>query len=350
VAVSVTAQGTGYTSLPTVGFSTSGSTTAATASTTDLTVVSVGSITPGSYSTFPTASIAGNATLGALTAQIASVTISNGGAGSGYTSAPSVTFTGAGGSGTVATSTINILAVTLTYGGGGYSAAPSVTFGGGGTGATATATINPGTVMTPGTSPKTASFGTAGVQASPITEIFTNANTDLLFYGYTGEIVAQNVTGGSISTTTTAAEAGGTSGIVVDNISTSAQASSIYFATLAQTAISGPQTENIASAKSSGSVIFSTNTATVTTQAPHGFTTGESITVAGVTCGSGSCSQSFNGTFTITVTSTTVFTYDISTCLYCGGETANANTGTATGIVSQGTGYAAVKLTQSGLN
>jgi hypothetical protein len=45
------------------------------------------------------------------------------------------------------------------------------------------------------------------------------------------------------------------------------------------------------------------STSTFTTQYPHGFTTGDTVTVAG-----GSIST-FNGSFTITVTSTTAFTY-----------------------------------------
>jgi len=80
-------------------------------------------------------------------------------------------------------------------------------------------------------------------QASPITEILTNDGNDLLFYGYgdnvhnpVGVLAAQNVTiGGGASNPTpyTLPNAnGGSSGIVVDNISTAAQASSIYFATL----------------------------------------------------------------------------------------------------------------------
>lgn len=170
-------------------------------------------------------------------------TIAVNAAGSGYTGAPSVTFSSPSPTGTVnVTATINITNVTVTYGGGGYSPATTVNITGGTTNATATATINPGSVMTPGTSPTTAVVSaTAAVEASPITEIFTNASTDLLFYGYglagsVGDIASQNVTNGSVSAATSVAEPkanGGTSGIAVDNISTQAQASSIYFGTLA---------------------------------------------------------------------------------------------------------------------
>jgi hypothetical protein len=81
---------------------------------------------------------------------IKTLTINSGG--SGYTAAPTVTFTGGGGSGIVATATISggrVTGVTFAndavYGtsrGVGYTAAPAIAFtGGNGTGATATATI-----------------------------------------------------------------------------------------------------------------------------------------------------------------------------------------------------------------
>lgn len=81
---------------------------------------------------------------------VKTVIISNGGAG--YTTAPAVTFTGGGGSGIVATTTVSagrVTAVTFAndavYGvsrGIGYTSAPVIAFsGGGGTGAAATATL-----------------------------------------------------------------------------------------------------------------------------------------------------------------------------------------------------------------
>lgn len=51
------------------------------------------------------------------------------------------------------------------------------------------------------------------------------------------------------------------------------------------------------------SITFSGTTATATTTAAHGLTTGASVTVAGAT------PAAYNGTFSITVTSTTTFTY-----------------------------------------
>lgn len=69
------------------------------------------------------------------------VTVSN--QGSGYTSAPAVSFTGGGGSGAAATATVSggkVTAVTITSTGSGYTSAPTVVFtGGGGTAAAATA-------------------------------------------------------------------------------------------------------------------------------------------------------------------------------------------------------------------
>ncbi len=63
--------------------------------------------------------------------------------GTGYTSAPTVTFVGGGGTGATATATVSggvVTYIALTNAGSGYTSAPVVTFaGGGGTGATATA-------------------------------------------------------------------------------------------------------------------------------------------------------------------------------------------------------------------
>jgi FtsP/CotA-like multicopper oxidase with cupredoxin domain len=74
------------------------------------------------------------------------VTLINGG--SGYTSAPTVGFSGGGGAGALAAASITsvVNAVTVTNGGSGYTAAPIVSItGGGGTGASAIASINPAT-------------------------------------------------------------------------------------------------------------------------------------------------------------------------------------------------------------
>jgi hypothetical protein len=81
--------------------------------------------------------------LDAITGAVDTLTLTNGGAG--YTSAPTVVFTGGGGSGAVANATISggtVTALTIINSGTGYTSAPTVTLiGGGGTGATATATV-----------------------------------------------------------------------------------------------------------------------------------------------------------------------------------------------------------------
>jgi hypothetical protein len=77
--------------------------------------------------------------------------------GSGYTTAPTVTFSGGGGSGASATATLSVSGVTITNGGSGYTTAPTVTFSApaSGTTATGTATITNGvvtgvTILNPG--------------------------------------------------------------------------------------------------------------------------------------------------------------------------------------------------------
>jgi hypothetical protein len=83
----------------------------------------------------------GAATL--ATAGVASLTLTNGG--TGYTTAPTVTISGGGGSGATATATVSggaVTSLTLTAGGSGFSTTPTVSFsGGGGAGAHATAAL-----------------------------------------------------------------------------------------------------------------------------------------------------------------------------------------------------------------
>jgi len=78
----------------------------------------------------------------------ASFTVSVTAPGSGYTTPPTVTFTGGGGTGAAGVATISaggeVTGVTLTNSGRGYTGAPTIGFtGGGGTGATATANFSP---------------------------------------------------------------------------------------------------------------------------------------------------------------------------------------------------------------
>lgn len=75
---------------------------------------------------------------------VAWITVTAGG--SGYTSAPTVSFSGGGGSGATATAYVGsggaVVGIIVTNGGSGYSSTPTVSFsGGGGSGATATATV-----------------------------------------------------------------------------------------------------------------------------------------------------------------------------------------------------------------
>ena len=75
--------------------------------------------------------------------RVGSVTITAGGAS--YTSVPTVTFSGGGGSGATGTAVVSsnaVASITITNKGTGYSSAPTVTFiGGGGTGAVGTAVL-----------------------------------------------------------------------------------------------------------------------------------------------------------------------------------------------------------------
>lgn len=77
------------------------------------------------------------------TQAVSAITVGN--AGTGYTTAPTVTLTGGGGTGATAVATVaggSITKITVTNPGTGYTTAPTVGFsGGGGTGATATASV-----------------------------------------------------------------------------------------------------------------------------------------------------------------------------------------------------------------
>lgn len=98
---------------------------------------------------------------------VAYVTLTNGG--SGYTSQPTVGFTGGGGSGATATALISatgeVTGIRMGAFGSGYTSAPTVTFtGGGGSGATATAVVGLGT-------PDKKRITLLGVQAHTITRL-----------------------------------------------------------------------------------------------------------------------------------------------------------------------------------
>ncbi len=80
---------------------------------------------------------------------------------------------------------------------------------------------------------------TAGAQCSPITDFVGGDSTDRIFFGITSGTVdvfaigtASSNTFNSSTIPATAAENGGTSGIIIDNTSNAANASSFYFSTL----------------------------------------------------------------------------------------------------------------------
>ena len=104
-----------------------------------------------------------------------------------------------------------------------------------------------GVMTTPVNGPLNLSTTAAAQECSPLSEIYNpnqGGGTDWLFLGVpancafggsaTGCIMSFNITSGTFPATVsaTAAENGGTSGIIVDNVSTSVQASSAYFTTL----------------------------------------------------------------------------------------------------------------------
>lgn len=106
---------------------------------------------PGLHGLTPKLLIAPGFTSQRPTDGVASIAVGNGG--TGYTSAPTVTLTGGGGTGATAEAVINsatgaVSGIVVTNPGVGYATPPTVAFsGGGGSGATATATV--GTVANP---------------------------------------------------------------------------------------------------------------------------------------------------------------------------------------------------------
>lgn len=92
--------------------------------------------------------------------------------GSGYTSAPTVSIAGGGGSGATATAEVSggvVTAVTMTAAGTGYSSPPTVAFiGGGGSGAVATAAVTPDSLFIYA-APHPAAFTAGDTSVSPAT-------------------------------------------------------------------------------------------------------------------------------------------------------------------------------------
>lgn len=159
--VTITDSGSGYSSNPTVtAFGGSGTGATFTATQVSGSVVSVKITNPGTgYRPGDIVQLAfsggGSDNSAILQAVLSSNTVGHVSlldGGSGYTSAPSVVFTGGGGSGAIANATLSptdVASINIAAGGSGYTSPPSVIItGGGGTGATATATISAGSVDT----------------------------------------------------------------------------------------------------------------------------------------------------------------------------------------------------------
>src|SRR5579863_175910 len=159
--VDITSGGNGYSSAPTVtAFGGSGSGITATAIVADGAVVAVNITNPGSnYLPGDTVQFhfsgGGSDTGAILTAVLATGTIGHItllGGGSGFTAGTyALGITGGGGSGAAGTytvdSSLSVVSINLTSGGSGYTSAPTISFpSGGGSGATAQAILNPGTV------------------------------------------------------------------------------------------------------------------------------------------------------------------------------------------------------------
>lgn len=122
--------------------------------------------------------------------------------GSGYTSAPTVTFSGGGGS-TQATGTaiINssgqVIGIKINTYGVGYTSAPSIAFsGGGGSGAAATAVVISATTFHAGIDVKTASTGSGQQYVQAAAALYIPAPFDVMVTGTYAETGAASTTGG----------------------------------------------------------------------------------------------------------------------------------------------------------
>lgn len=79
----------------------------------------------------------------------------------------------------------------------------------------------------------------------------------------------------------------------------------VYHATAGKTAYVAANVSMVENAVGVSTIARSTNTVTVNTSVAHGFTTGDTVIISGVSGGT----TAFNGNFTLTVTSSTEFTY-----------------------------------------
>jgi hypothetical protein len=162
IAVNVIAGGSQYGPAPAVVFSGGGGTGAAATANIDPRAVTTLTLTSGGkygFNTpFPNIGFSGGGGTGAA-AVVTSMTLISGGyavtgisltsVGSGYTSAPTITFTGGTAPTAQATASCTVgngavLSITVTSGGGGYTSAPTVSFSGGGSGSGASAAASVG--------------------------------------------------------------------------------------------------------------------------------------------------------------------------------------------------------------
>jgi hypothetical protein len=196
------------------------------------------------------------------------------------------------------------------------------------------------TFISPLSATGSCTYTTSGPPAATV----TGPTKDYLFFGtnqpeaYTITLpISTGTTGITTTATNTTSVAGGTSGIIVDNDSSSGQAASLYFGTLAGEGET-PAVTGLSSV---------TDTVTVTTPA-NTFYTGESVSIAGVANNGTNCTPTEvghinGGPFTITVTNDTTFTYTTT------GLSNNVSGCTLTSATATASQAAAVKLTQSGL-
>jgi len=190
------------------------------------------SVTDGGsgYTSAPTVSFSGGGGSGAaatavIGGRVSSVSITN--RGQEYTSAPTVSFSGGGGSGAAATATLRdqgpILSISVTGAGSGYTATPTVSLsGGGGSGASATAvlagtSVNTVTVTAGGTgytSAPTVTFtggggSSAAANATQAGAVVASVTVTAGGTGYTGDPTVTLTDGGGTGATATATRGGG---------------------------------------------------------------------------------------------------------------------------------------------
>jgi hypothetical protein len=230
-----------------------------------------------------------------LTGPISTVTVTNGG--SGYSATPTVTITDPTGSGAVATATVAggvITGISITNPGSGYTRPTVVITDATGSGATALVT---------------ASF------AANLSTAFTTIDTQNLFAIYNGN----DTFASSTDTTSVATDANATAVITSSANNVPVGSTTTYTATLVGNATLGvpagavqfyqdgaPIGPNVAIATATEAG----TTVTITTTAAHGLSTGQLVTISGVSIGS-TTANLYNGVFTITVTGANTFTYSL---------------------------------------